>query len=105
MHTYVHECTPAIQDLLLSDKADPILTQSKITAYITEDLSNIRFSSNLHPGQKLAIKVQFSDVTRKYLIFASEHCQIFLGTTHPNRKNIPNNFKIYQVDIKYTRWP
>jgi hypothetical protein len=32
-------------------------------------------------------------------------CQIFLGTTYKNGKNIPNDHKIYQIVTKYTKWP
>jgi hypothetical protein len=37
----------------------------------------------------------------------SEHqgCQIFLGTTYQNGKNIPKDHKIYQMATKYTKWP
>jgi hypothetical protein len=32
-------------------------------------------------------------------------CQIFLGTTYQNGKNIPNNHKIYKMATKYINWP
>jgi hypothetical protein len=32
-------------------------------------------------------------------------CQIFLGTTYQNVKNIPNNHKIFKMATKYTKWP
>jgi hypothetical protein len=43
---------------------------------------------------------------------ASQGCQIFLSATHQNKRNIPsddkkyvpNGHKIYQMDIKYTKW-
>jgi hypothetical protein len=31
-------------------------------------------------------------------------CQIFLGAAYQNRKNVPNNHKIYQMVTKYTEW-
>jgi hypothetical protein len=31
-------------------------------------------------------------------------CQIFLGAAYQNRKNVPNNYKMYQIAIKYTKW-
>jgi hypothetical protein len=30
---------------------------------------------------------------------------IFLGTTYQNGKNIPINHKIYQMGLKYIKWP
>jgi hypothetical protein len=32
-------------------------------------------------------------------------CQIFLGTTYQNGKNIPNDHKMYQMDPKCSSWP
>jgi hypothetical protein len=39
-------------------------------------------------------------------------CQIFLGTRYQNRKkctkliqNVPNGLKIFQIFIKYSKWP
>jgi hypothetical protein len=32
-------------------------------------------------------------------------CQIFLGTTYQNGKNIPKNHKIYQMATEYIKWP
>jgi hypothetical protein len=32
-------------------------------------------------------------------------CQIFIGTTYQNRKNIPNDQKLYEIATKYTKWP
>jgi gamma-glutamyltranspeptidase len=46
---------------------------------------------------------------KKYLtslspVFAlHQGCQIFLGTTNQNGKNIPNDHKIYQLATKYTK--
>jgi hypothetical protein len=34
----------------------------------------------------------------------NQGCQIFLGTTYQNGKNIPNNHKIYLMDTKFTQW-
>jgi hypothetical protein len=31
-------------------------------------------------------------------------CQIFLGTTYQNGENIQNDYKIYQMAIKYFQW-
>jgi hypothetical protein len=30
-------------------------------------------------------------------------CQIFLGTAYPNGKNIPNDHKIYQTAIQFSK--
>jgi hypothetical protein len=35
--------------------------------------------------------------------FPIESCQIFLGTTYQNRKNIPNGYEIYRMAIAYTK--
>jgi hypothetical protein len=40
-------------------------------------------------------------------------CQIILGATHQNGKNVPNDHKIcipkirkiYQIAVKYSKWP
>jgi hypothetical protein len=32
-------------------------------------------------------------------------CQIFLGTTYQNGKNIPIDYKIYKMTKTYTKWP
>jgi hypothetical protein len=32
-------------------------------------------------------------------------CQIFIGATYQNGKNIPNDYKLYQITLKYTKWP
>jgi hypothetical protein len=32
-------------------------------------------------------------------------CQIFLGQNIPKLKNIPNDHKLYQTTINYTKWP
>jgi hypothetical protein len=32
---------------------------------------------------------------------SDQGCQIFLGTWNQNRKNVPNQHKMYQVIIKY----
>jgi hypothetical protein len=32
-------------------------------------------------------------------------CQIFLGARYQNRKNVPNEHKIGQMVIKYTKCP
>jgi hypothetical protein len=39
--------------------------------------------------------------------FQGQGCQIFLGTTYQNGKNIPNNNKTYQMSKKLieTKWP
>jgi hypothetical protein len=34
----------------------------------------------------------------------NQACQIFLGSNLPKRENIPNNNKLYQMAIKYTKW-
>jgi hypothetical protein len=35
-------------------------------------------------------------------VVVDQGCQIFLATTYQKRKNVPNNQKIYPMDIKYT---
>jgi hypothetical protein len=35
----------------------------------------------------------------------TQGCQIFLGATYQNAKNIPYDLKIYQTGIKYTNLP
>jgi hypothetical protein len=37
-------------------------------------------------------------------VATKQGCQIFLGTTHQNGKNLPNGYKIYQMATKYTKW-
>jgi hypothetical protein len=32
-------------------------------------------------------------------------CQIFRGTTYQNGENLPNDHKIYQMVVKYSKWP
>jgi hypothetical protein len=32
-------------------------------------------------------------------------CQIFLGTTYQNWKNVPNDLKLYQTALNYTTLP
>jgi hypothetical protein len=32
-------------------------------------------------------------------------CQIFLGATYQDGENIPKDRKIYQLAVKYTKWP
>jgi hypothetical protein len=35
---------------------------------------------------------------------AAQGCQIFLGSTYQNGKNIPNDHKIYQMAIQFNKW-
>jgi hypothetical protein len=35
---------------------------------------------------------------------SDQGCQIFLGATYQNGKNIPKDHKMYQMDIQYTIW-
>jgi hypothetical protein len=37
------------------------------------------------------------------LLLCTQGCQIFIATAYQNGKNIPNNQKIYQMAIKYTK--
>jgi hypothetical protein len=34
---------------------------------------------------------------------AGQGCQIFLGTLYQNRKNVPNEYNMYQMAIKYPK--
>jgi hypothetical protein len=36
---------------------------------------------------------------------SNQDCQIFHGTTYQNGENVSNDHKIYQMAIKYTKWP
>jgi hypothetical protein len=36
---------------------------------------------------------------------AAQGCQIFIGATYQNGKNIPNDHKIYQMAIQFNKWP
>jgi hypothetical protein len=44
-------------------------------------------------------------IPRHNFAIGKQGCQIFLGTTYPNGKNIPNNHKIYPMATNYTKWP
>jgi hypothetical protein len=39
---------------------------------------------------------------RRLPIRRVQGCQIYLGTTYQNGKNIPNDHKMYQMAVKYT---
>jgi hypothetical protein len=49
----------------------------------------------------------FLEKVQNWLCFeilrTAQGCQIFLGATYQNGKNIPNNHKIYHITIKYTK--
>jgi hypothetical protein len=32
-------------------------------------------------------------------------CQIFIGTTYQNGKNIPNNHQVHHRAVKWAKWP
>jgi hypothetical protein len=36
---------------------------------------------------------------------AQQGCKIVLNTTYQKGKNIPDDHKVYQMTIKYTKWP
>jgi hypothetical protein len=61
------------------------------------------FAQSGHPGRYPTSEHSPYLVT---LLFGMQGCQIFLGTTYQNEKNIPNNrkiskcLKIYQVAVK-----
>jgi hypothetical protein len=39
-----------------------------------------------------------------YWTRSNRGCQIFLGATNQNWKNVPNIYKIYQKAANYTKW-
>jgi hypothetical protein len=49
--------------------------------------------------------IYFIELVAALVTFSVQGCQIFLGTTYQNGKNIPNGHKIYQMATKYTIWP
>jgi hypothetical protein len=52
-------------------------------------------------GAKIHLSIHFATPAR----FRNQGCQIFLGATYQNVKDIPNNHKISQITIKYTKRP
>jgi hypothetical protein len=40
-----------------------------------------------------------------FSVVPEQGCQIFRGTIYQNGENIPNDHKIYQSALKYTKWP
>jgi hypothetical protein len=36
---------------------------------------------------------------------ADQGCQIFLGAWLQNRKNVPDELKMYQMVLRYPEWP
>jgi hypothetical protein len=41
-----------------------------------------------------------------WLVWVSQGCQIFAWSKHTKMgKNLPNNYKLYQTAITYTKWP
>jgi hypothetical protein len=58
----------------------------------------------LNGAEKKNLQVHFTPTGWSSAVL-KQGCQIFLGKTIQNVKNIPNDHKMYQIVIKYTIWP
>jgi hypothetical protein len=61
----------------------------------------VEVDGHFFPGNKIcSIRVTLWQEKHR-----NQGCQMFLATTYQNGKNIPNDQKMNQMAIKYTKWP
>jgi hypothetical protein len=64
----------------------------------------MRFTSSFHKITKLPCADSQDPRNQLYLALSYQGWLIILDTTYQKGKNIPNDHKMYQMDIKYTKW-
>jgi hypothetical protein len=76
------------------------MKSSNISDVLKNDRSQLRSMY-----QPTMVKEQLQTLYREYDQLGMVSCQIILGATNQNGKNIRNNPRIYQIAIKYIKCP